>query len=978
MFFWYFIITTFNLSFATLNVNGLHNNKKCLNIIQWGKIFNFDFMLLQETFFSTPSDYKFFKDNWGGSVYFSPSLNNRSGGVCIAFNNKLPFRISQVKSDRLGRCISVLCSIHSTTFRICNIHAPTSPSERRPFFRELFTFTPGNYPIILGGDFNCVPDRFDSSNESTATTIFTGSKEIKDFVTTNNLVDSFRVFNPMSPGHTWFRDSMNQSSRIDRIYIPNNFVIDNVITPPLPYSDHNPVHATIQIPHTSKHGKGYWKYNVSLNNNRDFCEDLRYYYKLWSSLKIGFNSITDWWDNIKIRIKQLAVRHSSRIAREKKKQLAELQSLFTISSLDQIDKIIKSESRGAFIRARANFLEEGEKPSAFFFRQEKYRAEQKAVKAIRNCSGVMVNDEVGIMNVFKMFYSNLYSDSCIADANIQDDFINCLSDTLSEDDKNSLEQPINLDDVKIALRAVANNKSPGSDGLPYEFYSFFFDIMGNDLVEVCNDIFKRDTMSESQRTGIMRLLPKEGDQYDPTNWRPISLLNTDYKIIAKILQSKLSKVMHTIVNEQQTCSVPGRSIHNNLVLIRDIIDYSVIKKNPCALLAVDQYKAFDTVNWSFLMKVLKKMNFGEKFCKWVSILYHNIHSRIVINGNISDPIPILRGVRQGCPLSPSLYALFIEPISRYINKCNNICGFTIPGGNGMSVKFLQYADDATCVATRTTDVTQFLKVFNLFEKATGASINIHKTHGLEIGKFASGQLPANIEWSTTSIKITGIVFGSIGAVHSFWTEKVNTAVSRINSWKHRHLTLLGKVLVINTAIYPLFYFIAPVYSIPDYVIREVNKAVFSLVWGENKPDLVSRKVITIGKKEGGLGLDNFSNKMDALFVKPLLTVLLSDTPVFLMLTRFFIAKQLRGIFPQVWSNSRPNSYVCSPPLVHACDVINKLYNMDHNFTQSCTSTKDLVKQLQPRDISIAAVRHHPTLPWDVIWRMAFDDILENK
>ena len=970
-------MSTLNLSFATLNVNGLHDNRKCSNIIQWGKIFNFDFMLLQETFLSTSDDYKLFEEKWGGPIFFSPSLSNRSGGVCIAFNSKLPIHITQVKHDGLGRCISVLCTIHNTSFRICNIHAPTLPSERKRFLRELFTFTPGNHPIILAGDFNCVTHKADSSSTSTTTSIFEGRREITDFISINKLVDSFRIFNPTSLGHTWCRQSMNQSSRIDRIYVPKDFRINNVTTSPLPYSDHNPVHAIIQFPHIRR-GKGFWKYNVSLNNNKDFCDDLRIHYTLWSTLKTGFNSITDWWENTKTRIKQLAVRHSVRIAREKRKRLLELQSLCTNSSIDEIDNIIRTESNGAFIRSRANILEEGDKPSAFFFRQEKRHAEKKVIRTIRNNSGTIVKNDLDIMNVFHSFYSRLYSDTNNNDINLQDDFINCLNNTVCDSDKSNLEQPISLDDIKSAISAAANNKAPGIDGIPYEFYSCFLDILGNDLVDIYNDIFNRGTLSETQRTSIVTLLPKEGDQCDPTNWRPISLLSTDYKILAKVFQLRLSKIMPTLVNNHQACSVPGRSIHSNMLIIRDIIDYSAIRNNSCAIISLDQYKAFDTVNWSFLLKVLEKLNFGDYFRKWISILYQDIYSRIIINGNISEAIPLHRGVRQGCPLSPSLYVLFIEPIARFINNCDHIRGFSIPGGNGRTVKFLQYADDATCIATSPTDLKRFFDVFTLFQSATGASLNIGKTRGLKIGEFETNQFPTSIRWSTTSIRITGVVFGSKDAVHTNWTKKTDTAVGLLNSWKHRFLTLLGKIIVINTVIYPLFYFIAPVYPIPDKVLKEVNKAVFSLIWGDNKPDLVARKVLNMEKKEGGLGLHSFKNKMDALFIKPLLPVLLDDTPVHLILTRYFIATHLRREFPHIWSNSRPNSDICHPSLLYACEIIKKLNGIDNNFTIACTRTKDLTKMLQPSDISIAAVRHQPALPWAIIWRRTFDKVLDNK
>lgn len=139
--------------------------------------------------------------------------------------------------------------------------------------------------------------------------------------------------------------------------------------------------------------------------------------------------------------------------------------------------------------------------------------------------------------------------------------------------------------------------------------------------------------------------------------------------------------------------------------------------------------------------------------------------------------------------------------------------------------------------------------------------------------------------------------------------------------ENRHYTLLGKVLVINTIIYPLFYFVAPVFHVPDSVVRAVYRIVFAFVWGENKTDLVSRTVISLQLGNGGLSLDNFRLKLDALLVKPLLNKFIDDTPpVHLTLTLFFVAKQLRKYYPHVWSNMRPNSNVCTDSLVKASNV----------------------------------------------------------
>ena len=256
-----------------------------------------------------------------------------------------------------------------------------------------------------------------------------------------------------------------------------------------------------------------------------------------------------------------------------------------------------------------------------------------------------------------------------------------------------------------------------------------------------------------------------------------------------------------------------------------------------------------------------------------------------------------------------------------------------------------------------------------------------KTYGLTLNGLATEVLPPEIKWSRTSIKITGITFGSKDAVYSNWSDKVEKVRTQVSRWSNRHLSLIGKVLVINTLLYPSFYYVAPVFPIPASVVKEVNKIVFSFLWGNNRPDLVKRETITASRNEGGLGLDNLKLKMDALLVKPTLPLLreCNNSQSHLMLTRFFTASSLRGLFPHLWSNSRPNSATCTFTLSHICSVIKKLFSLDSSFFICCSRTKHIVTLLNSEVVlSIAAVRKNPTFPWDRIWVLAANDLLDNK
>ena len=193
----------------------------------------------------------------------------------------------------------------------------------------------------------------------------------------------------------------------------------------------------------------------------------------------------------------------------------------------------------------------------------------------------------------------------------------------------------------------------------------------------------------------MSLLYKKDDHRLVKNWRPISLLHTDYKLASKVITERLKRVMQTIFHKDQTCGLVGRSIFSNLQLIRDMLDMIDKTNETGILVTLNQEKAFDPVDHDFLMPVLFKFAFGPSFCRWVSLFSKSVFSHIICNGRLSVPVFLKRGVRQGCPRSALLYVLVSEVLSTQMRKCSDIEGFRLPGAGGLQFKISQYAHDAT-------------------------------------------------------------------------------------------------------------------------------------------------------------------------------------------------------------------------------------------------------------------------------------------
>ena len=177
------------------------------------------------------------------------------------------------------------------------------------------------------------------------------------------------------------------------------------------------------------------------------------------------------------------------------------------------------------------------------------------------------------------------------------------------------------------------NKTPSSDGLPAEFYKVFWNDIADFFLKSINQAYHAGQLSVTQRRGIIKLIPKkDAEPYLIKNWRPISLLNCDYKIAAKAIANRFKHVLPDLIDNDQTGFLKGRFIGENIRLVDGVIKHAAAKNIPGLLLFLDFEKAFDTVEWSFIQKTLKHFNFGPSTMNWIRLFYHNTESCILNNG----------------------------------------------------------------------------------------------------------------------------------------------------------------------------------------------------------------------------------------------------------------------------------------------------------------------------------------------------------
>ena len=327
------------------------------------------------------------------------------------------------------------------------------------------------------------------------------------------------------------------------------------------------------------------------------------------------------------------------------------------------------------------------------------------------------------------------------------------------------------------------------------------------------------------------------------NWRPLSLLNTDYKILAKVLAKRLEVILPLIIDDDQTGYIKSRYIGQNIRTIEDIISFTETYQLPGIILSVDFAKAFDTLNWHFIDVALQKFNIGTNMRKWISVMYHNIESAVINNGTITPWFYLERGVRQGCPMSAFLFIISVELLALKIRQDPNISGIKIKDGE---VKISQLADDTTCFISDINSLKSVIEVFHSFYNCAGLQLNKSKTKAKYIGTLKGRtHFPFDLAWTNENIQSLGIIFteNEKDSYTLNFEPRISKMKQTLQVWKQRHLSLKGKVTVINNlALAPLIY-IASAIAVPERVINEVNSIVYEFLWDSRKSKIAKNVII---------------------------------------------------------------------------------------------------------------------------------------
>ena len=866
------------LSCVVFNARGLLNLKKFENIKE--KCKREDIIVLQETNWreNVMNEYK---KRWEGGILYNNGDGRLGRGVAFLMKDDV-FKASKIiYKDTMGKCMVVETKHEGRELILVNVHAPTGENEKKEFFNVLRNIVKKYKEIIMMGDFNTVFSKQDMA-EGMVFKSDTGRKELKALMAENNMIDVWRERNEKKKEFSRRQIVGNFvcKTRIDFILCTRNVenFIENIKYEDTVFSDHSFLFFKMDGNKVQR-GPGIWVLNTKMLQNEDYVLKVKEIIEEEKQNEMYEEDKRIWWENVKFLIKKFSIKYCSVIRkckRYKEKEIKESLEVELNKENKEIQKIKEMEEKlkeieekeyeGARLRSKAKYMVEGEKCTKFFFDLEKKKGKAETIKEIRGKNGEMVEGNETILEEIRIFYEDLFSTRGVEE-NEKRELLNQIKTKISKEDRKECDQEIREEEIERAIKQLNKKKSPGIDGLGSEFYICFKEILTKILKGIFKEIFEKEEVNERMGMGITKLIyKKKGEKVDLKNYRPITMLNTDLKILAKVLANRLKEVMPSIIETNQAYGVKGRDIADITMSIRDTIWYMKEKKEDGYVISLDFEKAFDRVEHGYLFEVLKSFGFGGDFIKWIEILYKGALTRIKCNGFLTECFKITRSIRQGCPLSALLYSLVSEPLGLAIKQKEGIIGIEIEE-NKAEGKVFQYADDTTIIVKGKESVKEVMKVVEEYCKGSGSKVNEDKTVYMRFGKAMVLKNYFNFK-EVEEIRILGILMGKNERKvrDEMWEQLVTEIERRLNFWKLRTLNLKGKVLILNVLMVSKLWYVLYVSEMPLWTEKRLKKCFLDFLW-EGKPARIAFNTILGAVDKGGLGLMDVEQRKNSLRVK---------------------------------------------------------------------------------------------------------------
>ena len=758
---------------------------------------------------------------------------------------------------------------------------------------------------VIAGDFNNIEHPRDKQGGSSQTSI--NARELEawtQLLTKLGVRDAFNLgtfFRKSGKTFTWTNSHNDETmiqSRIDRVYVP--FYIERIggtteVLPTLPFiSDH----ASFVV-HFNDEGKPKTRphqFNKGLLKNQEHKSALL---ETWKAV-MEDESLVTW--NKKMVMANQAIRYKSMELTKAQKQQ------WKASYLEQFEDIIAAEdelqhnwgskeARNKLSDAQAvlhevrkqkfQFQESailskwarvGDRCTKEFFEHHMGTRRPITINQMQDGDNLLTSQSDLQEHILK-FYEKLYTrDEEVEDnLNAREDCLRFLQPTVTDEHNAELLQPLTLEEVSEAMKQVPAGKSPGIDSIPAEFYHELWEDIEMDIFNFVSESISQCCISEELNVSKIALLPKSEDRLRIQNFRPISLLNTLYKVVAKVYANRMKPLLHNWILPSQTGFVLNRCILDNIFLAFETIAWTNESHQEITMLLLDFEKAYDRVNWTFLRKVMAKMRFHDMWINQVMSLNENAAASVIVNGEISKTFRLQRSIRQGCPLAPYLFLLTVDVLGQMLQHPGcQVQGLRLPDQTIITNQM--FADDTLLLLNGTREnLDKALGVINRFGAASGAKLNLHKSVGLWLShKTRDWQWGEDVgfKWleKGESTRYLGYPFGIDIPQKEKDTKMLSQIRKHIQRWSVNKLSLAGMIMVSNQVVLSSIWYLASCTDLYGKSLKLAKAAVRNYMWSGKKDSRARVKWSTtvLPIVRGGVKILDPEWQASALLVKVLI------------------------------------------------------------------------------------------------------------
>ena len=924
------------IKFTSININGF--NKSDNKLAQFITHHNIHFTCIQETHTIQHQHLSHFSHKHNFLVFpntdlsLTTQISHRQGTLFILNSNKIHLNTQTIHSHIIlpNYIQSLSFSLLDKNYTLINCYLPSGKtsfqtSHRIKAIKTLSSYLHNldfkNRYLIIAGDFNLVINKIDRTGHFSPNT---NDKILFQTILTNfDLIDSYRFLYPHSKTFSFSRSQ--PISRLDRVYIPSpllsNISLSTYVS--ISFSDHNKAPLiTIKIPSNQKYRSSHWKLNNSLLDS----PSILLYTKLFiKNLTYPINPIQHplkWWDLFKTKIKYELILYS-KIQQKKNSQIYNTlrNNLIKAKQYNQHDEIsqltlklnqiYENKLNGAQIRSRLPPLSSIDDPSPLAPIIENLTQSKSLLPTDSNTPPPNISTEkLNSINFhsFLSFFKNLWKpSSSLLNPSTYLDSLNFLipHEVLQTLPSSPL---ITCNEIRSAIQTLNPNSAPGLDGFTPKLYSSFPSLIPI-LCQTFNNVYLQKKLAHSQSLALIKLIPKIPNPISVKDWRPISLLNTDYKILSSIISSRLKPLLNSVISLQQQCGLPNRQIFNNHLNILSAINYTNDFPHPLAILQIDFYKAFDTISHKFILSTASKIGIPVTLLNWIQILLSDLTARLNLNGYLSDPISIKCGIRQGCPLSMLLFLIGIEPLTQKILASSKIQGISI---GTSSLKVSHYADDLTLFISSPQSFSEIREIIEEFSSFSGLKINHSKTSIISNSSTLLSSFRSTFPQGKTlsSTKILGITF-------SFHKEDLSKNWDDlIGSLPHTSLatlnpkdSLFSKTISLNQHFLPRILFLSRIILPTPKQIKSLTTLLFKFLWNFSPFEPIERSSLYLPKPDGGIALPNIGLKTSTAFLWKFIYLLKTPNPLsyfWMTYAIYNLGTKIIPIKPDLYSNSQPH------------------------------------------------------------------------